>query len=140
MRFLSFPALVVLAGCAPVASLLGSGAEPVVVSQAGPDQMRPVARPETGGAPVVAPAGSPRRLGNTVAALGDPSRPGAWMETPLVSVEQPGQVRHGELGLAVTLIPAGGQATGGSRLSLAAMQELKLPLTELAEVEVFVGG
>ncbi len=115
---------------------------PVVESEVTPDplpdadRVRPVARPVA----VPTPAGSLRRQGTTVASLGDPSRPGAWLETPLVNAEQPGQVRHGDLGLVVTLIPAGGPVTAGSRLSLAAMRELKLPLTELTEVEVYVGG
>ncbi len=74
--------------------------------------------------------------GQTIAALGDPARPGAWMETPLVSKERAGQVHYKGKGVNVTLIPAGGPATGGSRLSLEAMQALGLPLTDLTEVKV----
>ena len=41
---------------------------------------------------------------------------------------------------AVTLIPIGGPATGGSRLSLPAMRLIEAPLTELTELEVTLGG
>ncbi len=104
-----------------------------------PEQVAPVVAPAI--PEVVAPTGAVRsgRLGVTVAALGDPARAGAWMETPLVDTEQPGQVRYAGKYLPVTLIPTDGPETGGSRLSLGAMQALGLPLTDLTEVEVYGG-
>ncbi len=126
--------LILVAGCDRVPGMFAAP-EPAAPAVA-PAPAEPAA-PEA-----VARSGAVRsgRLGVTVAALGDPARAGAWMETPLVSVEQPGQVRHAGKSLPVTLIPAGGPATGGSRLSLSAMQALGLPLTDLSEVEVFGGA
>jgi hypothetical protein len=40
----------------------------------------------------------------------------------------------------VDLIPIDGPPTAGSRMSLAAMRLIGVPLTGLAEVEVFSGG
>lgn len=78
----------------------------------------------------------------TVAGLGDPSRPGLWLETPLVQAQGPGRVRlrSGGASVPVTLLPTPGAATAGSRLSLAAMRQLGAPLTELVELEVSPAG
>jgi hypothetical protein len=75
----------------------------------------------------------------TIAGLGDPSRPGLWLETPLVQASGPGRVRlvSGGATVSVTLLPAPGEASAGSRLSLEAMRILGVPLTELVEVDVF---
>jgi len=77
----------------------------------------------------------------TVAGLGDPTRPGLWLETPLVQAKGPGRVRlvSGGASVQVTLLPAPGVATAGSRLSLAAMRELGAPLSDLVELEVSPG-
>ena len=74
----------------------------------------------------------------TVAGLGDPSRPGLWLETPLVQSEGQGRVRllSGGASVVVTLLPAPGPATAGSRLSLSAMRQLGAPLSDLVELEV----
>ena len=74
----------------------------------------------------------------TVAGLGDPSRPGLWLETPLVQSEGQGRVRllSGGASVAVALLPAPGPATAGSRLSLSAMRQLGAPLSDLVELEV----
>lgn len=79
---------------------------------------------------------------HTVAGLGDPSRPGLWMETPLVRTQQSAriQVSQSPRAAQVTLIPSGGPASGGSRLSLEAMTVLGVPLTELVELDVHAGG
>lgn len=87
-----------------------------------------------------APAGAAEeRLGTTVASLGDPADPGFWIATPLVAQARPGRVVYPATGEAalVELRPAGGPASGGSRLSLPAMRALGAPLTGLPEVEVF---
>lgn len=81
-------------------------------------------------------------LGTSVASLGTATEQGMWIKTALVSAPQPGRVRAAETGreVAVTLRPlAGGSAGAGARLSLQAMQGLGLPLTALAEVEIFGG-
>ncbi|MFW8592582.1 hypothetical protein [Cribrihabitans neustonicus] len=78
---------------------------------------------------------------STVASLGDPSAPGMWMETPLVKTEQQARVRSARGSEAVvTLKPAEGAVTAGSRLSIEAMRALGLPLTELAKVQVIPIG
>lgn len=78
----------------------------------------------------------------TVAGLGDPSRQGLWLETPLVTAQVPGRVRVVSSGVSaqVTLIPLAAEETAGSFLSLEAMRALKAPLTDLVELEVSVSG
>lgn len=78
-------------------------------------------------------------LGVTVASLGDPSRDGIWIETPLVSTPAKGRVTYVKSGrtVKVDLIPISGPVTAGSRLSLAAMRLLDAPLTGLPEVQVY---
>ena len=87
-------------------------------------------------------AGGESRLGTTVVSLGDPSRPGFWLETPLVSAEREGRVVFPGTGKSaqVTLSPIDGPATAGSRISLAAMRLIEAPLTDLPTVEVYAGG
>lgn len=87
-------------------------------------------------------AASEKRLGATVASLGDPARPGFWIETPLVTSPAKGRVVFAGSGKSaqVDLIPIAGPATAGSRMSLAAMRLIELPLTALTQVEVFSGG
>ena len=86
--------------------------------------------------------GGEQALGETVASLGDPARPGFWLETPLVSASQKGRVLFVDTGktVQVDLIPIDGPKTGGSRLSLAAMRLIGVPLTGLPKVQVFAGG
>ena len=83
------------------------------------------------------PASGP--LGSTVASLGDPARPGLWIETPLVGASAKGRVTNSANGksVEVDLIPISGPKSAGSRLSLAAMRSIEAPLTELPTVEVF---
>ena len=85
-------------------------------------------------------ASSGGSLGTTVASLGDPSKPGFWLETPLVKSETSGIVEaaNGKR-VNVTLIPIPGEATAGSRISLSAMRALDLDLTSLPTVSVFSG-
>ncbi|WP_417741334.1 hypothetical protein [Salipiger sp.] len=87
-------------------------------------------------------AGGESKLGTTVVSLGDPSKPGFWLETPLVSAEQEGRVVFPGSGKSaqVTLTPIDGPATAGSRISLAAMRLIEAPLTDLPTVEVYAGG
>ncbi|PSL21881.1 hypothetical protein [Shimia abyssi] len=75
-------------------------------------------------------------LGTTVVSLGAASEPGLWLKTPLVAKSRPGVVRWNGGSVEVTLIPIEGQSGAGSRMSLAAMQALGIPLTALEEVSV----
>lgn len=79
------------------------------------------------------PAGA---LGTTVANLGDPAVPGFWVETPLVTSETEGRVQSKSTGrtVKVTLKPT---TTGGSRISISALQLLDLDLSGLHELVVF---
>lgn len=87
-----------------------------------------------------APPRAARTLGTTIASLGDPTQPGFWLKTPLVSAEQKGRIQHANgASVAVTLIPIDGPATAGSRISLPALRLLGVPLTSLPEVKVFHG-
>lgn len=80
-------------------------------------------------------------LGTTVASLGDPARPGLWLETPLVSVQTQGRVEAMNGATAeVALYPSGGLPGSGSRISLAAMQALGLGLTDLPTLTVVADG
>lgn len=79
-------------------------------------------------------------LGETIASLGDPTKPGFWLMTPLVDGERPGRVEAASgLVVQVTLIPLGGEPGAGSQLSLSAMRALNLQLTDLAPVKVYGG-
>lgn len=83
------------------------------------------------------PHGAPDVYGITVAALGDATEPGLWIETPFAQIEMPGRVIS-ESGRVVelTLRPSGGALGSGSRISLAAMQALGLGLSDLATLTV----
>jgi len=88
-----------------------------------------------------APPGGAERLGTTLASLGDPAEPGFWLETPLVTGTRQGRVMLAGTGtvVQVELRPISGPATGGSRISLAAMRLLGLSLTDIPELEVYAG-
>lgn len=77
-----------------------------------------------------------KRLGTTIASLGDPARPGFWIMTSLVEVETQGRLEFPEKGTRaeVTLIPSDG---GSARVSLAALRLLEAPLADLSELVVF---
>lgn len=79
------------------------------------------------------------KLGSTIASLGDPTSPGFWLKTPLVSAETAGYVTNPATGqtVQVTLIPIDGPKTGGSQISLAAMRLLGVGLTDLPKIDVF---
>ena len=143
----------VLAGCADMNL---PGWTPQTLRPAA--QADPVAEPDTGPLPVsgartaealdrstraeraqaVSVSDRGRPLGTTVATLGSPTEPGFWLKTPLVTSEQPGVVRSQQTAkrVSVTLVPIAGPVTAGSRISLAAMRALELPLTALAKLDV----
>jgi hypothetical protein len=88
-----------------------------------------------------APAAGCARLGTTSAALGDPAEGGVWAETPLVTAKRKGRLEDPASGksVEVELRPAGGPASGGTQVSLAAMRVLGVPLTALPELVVYGG-
>ena len=113
----------------------GSGADEPVFSAPESVETVPlddIAVPPEGGA---APAFS--GTASTVAGLGDPTEPGLWMETPLVTANQTARVRSATgAEVTLTLRPIAGEASAGSRLSIDAMRALGAPLTELVELQV----
>jgi len=129
-----------------LAFLRGGDAAPSTAVAPDAATPRPTERPATeagasdgGAAPPAAVASG--YLGTTVASLGDPSSPGLWLETSLVSVEMPGSVVSEDgRSTEVTLRPSGGAAGAGSRISLAALQALGLSLTSLPTLTVIAGG
>jgi len=80
-----------------------------------------------------------RLLGETIASLGNPTKPGFWIETPLATNAGQGRVVYPDTGksVAVELIPIDGDAGAGSRLSLPAMRLLEAALTGLPTVQVY---
>lgn len=79
------------------------------------------------------------RLGNTVASLGNPSEGGFWIKTPLVKERGLGRIVNPATGKSakVDLIPLDGPASGGSQVSLPALQLLGVSLTDLPTIEVY---
>ena len=139
--------LLSLTGCGMIPGMSSDVPEPTGLSETNSDvsgagQQRPQARPAdgvgAGSAQTAAPQATSGPLGRTVASLGNAAEPGLWLKTPLVRVQQAGQVRYDVSGktVDVTLIPIDGPATAGSRLSLGAMQALGAPLTGLVDIEV----
>ena len=139
-----------LGGCAQLPDFLRSAPPPEV---SGPDLptpqangARPMARPTEAQEVAqevaqVGPSAASGVLGTTVASLGDATQPGNWLETPLVSVRQTGQVSASTgKTVAVELRPISGPDGAGSRISLAAMLALGLSLTDLPELTVRADG
>lgn len=86
-----------------------------------------------------APEAAETRLGMTVASLGNPGEGGFWIKTPLVKERGIGRIVNPANGKSskVDLIPLDGPATGGSQVSLPALQLLGISLTDLPQIEVF---
>ncbi|WP_291737761.1 hypothetical protein, partial [Leisingera sp. F5] len=137
MTVISLASISLLAACNGIqlnSSILGGQGAPAAA-----EPQDPVLQPGPGVDVVEADPAAPSFRGSatTVASLGDPSLPGLWMETPLVAAEQQALVRTSRnTQVVLTLKPAPGAESGGSRLSIGAMRALQLPLTELAEVQV----
>ncbi|WP_291840436.1 D-galactarate dehydratase [Limimaricola sp.] len=112
---------------------------PASAAPVAPDASAPPAAAPDAAAPAPAPAPG-QTLGTTLATLGAPGEQGLWVKTPLVSATMQGDVRwHGKT-IGVQLRPSGGAAGSGSQISLAAMQLLGAPLTEIVELTVIAGG
>ncbi len=125
-----------LVGCEQVQSASGrlfGNAEPVA------DASVPPPEPEGDVQPVAQVTPGWEGAKTTIASLGDPTKPGRWLETPLVSVEVNARVVVPRTGAQayVTLVPAPGPEGGGSRLSLDAMRALLVPFDELVELQVY---
>lgn len=154
-----------LAGCGSTGMFAAKTPEAAPVATLESDGPRPQARPVSGvtaapkpptgartaaqfdtvsaeqkAAAVAPPVAAERGLGDTVASLGDPSKPGLWLETPLVSAAGPGRVEFNGKSAKVDLIPIAGEKTAGSRISLSAMQLIGAPLTDLPTIKVFAGS
>lgn len=86
-----------------------------------------------------APAAAETRLGMTVASLGNPTEGGFWIKTPLVKERGIGRIVNPANGKSsrVDLIPLDGPVSGGSQVSLPALQLLGISLTDLPQIEVF---
>jgi len=128
-----------LAGC----SAIQSASENIFSDKDSPEpvleEVSAEAVPTDAPAPVAASGAGWAGAKKTVAGLGDPTRPGRWLETPLVESEVNGRVVVSRTGAQayVALVPAPGPEGGGSRLSLEAMRALLVPLDELVELEVY---
>ena len=146
-----------LAGCAQLGALWppgGQGATPDAAAPAtGPGAAgatRPRTRPgadggagDDGGDDDDADAangggGALRSLGTSVATLGDPARPGLWVQTPRAGADTRGRVRATGDGTAIEVTVIAAPGAGGSRLSLGAMRALGADPAGLVEIEVLV--
>ena len=78
-------------------------------------------------------------MGSTNVSLGSAADPGIWLKTALVAELQMGRAVYAANGNSVNLElrPSGGEAGSASQMSLAAMRLLDMPLTALADGEVF---
>lgn len=143
MRYLLLISLILVTGCDRVRSTtdkLFNRSEPVAQTEA--LQAEPELEPEAVAEPVQeATDFQPGWVGarQTIAGLGDPTIPGRWLETSLVSQERNGRVVVRKTGATahVTLIPVAGDPGAGSRLSLEAMRALLAPIDELVELDVY---
>ncbi|MFQ3184087.1 MAG: hypothetical protein ACI9RO_000618 [Alteromonas macleodii] len=78
-----------------------------------------------------------RRLGSTIASLGNPTDPGIWLKTPQVAAVTNGRVEYNGNSVMLLLRPTGGALGSASRISLAAMRLIESPLTGLPELSVY---
>ncbi|WP_170395712.1 MULTISPECIES: hypothetical protein [Ruegeria] len=141
MRYMLFALCILVAGCDTVRSttdrVFGGEKTPSEPEDAVVEEV--VAEEAVEPEPVAATAAGWVGAKTTIAGLGDPTTPGRWLETPLVDVEFTGRVVVPRTGSQayITLVPAPGPESGGSRLSLDAMRALLLPFDELVELEVY---
>ncbi|TCM85241.1 D-galactarate dehydratase [Rhodovulum steppense] len=85
-----------------------------------------------------APRGGDARLGLSVASLGDPTDPGFWAVTPLVTRVRPGRLVDPVTGISVQveLRPRDAAPGAGTLVSLPTMRALGVPLTALREIAI----
>lgn len=162
LRLLGALALLALAACTSATqttprtpgTTAGSGGETAGTGTAAGSVLTAAARPspaartaaqfdtttrEQKAAAAAPPATGERRIGTTIASLGDPSQPGFWIKTPLVKSEADGRIVNPANGKSakVRLIPLDGPASGGSQVSLPALQLIGVSLTDLPTIEVY---
>ncbi|MDC0736975.1 hypothetical protein N6L24_01660 [Cognatishimia sp. SS12] len=114
--------------------------EPAPIVAPAPQVSGPVTEPEAqilAEAAKVDPGGSTKTgvLGTTIATL-DAKLPGMMVKTPLVDVTQDGQIQYAGRTVKVQLIPITGPDTGGTFVSLPAMQAVGAPLAGLPKLTV----
>ncbi|MGI3170828.1 hypothetical protein ACRARG_16885 [Pseudooceanicola sp. C21-150M6] len=150
VSLLAFAALTLASACSggfPDFGLKKRQPQPAAAVQNGAGQMRPPARPGEGeaedaeAASITPPPSTPALptagpLGTTIASLGNAAEPGMWIKTPLTQTKGPGTVSYNGKTVNVELIPLEGPVSGGSRISLQAMQAIGAALTDLPEVTV----
>lgn len=144
MKHVVLIALISVVGCSQIRSTTGQlfgprDAQPEAVSEAAPQEA--VAEEPAEEPTPVAVQRTPGWDGarQTIAGLGDPAKPGRWLETPLVKEERNGRIVYRKTGASaqVALVPIPGAAGSGSNLSLDAMRALLAPLDELIELDVY---
>lgn len=85
-------------------------------------------------AALAAGPGKGAELGRVTVTLGNPTEPGFWLRSALVTAPAKGRVvTDQDASVSVDLLPG----TSGAQLSLAAFRALGLPLTGLPSVAVF---
>lgn len=86
-----------------------------------------------------APEVAETKLGDTIASLGSPTEGGFWIKTPLVKARGIGRIVNPANGKSakVDLIPLDGPESGGSQVSLPALQLIGVSLTDLPTIEVY---
>ena len=132
-----------LMGCAlpsdPVIAPPVTDTVPVLAAPAPPEDARRVdefdTTTEAQRIAAATPAVGGQLLGNAVLTLGDPTRPGCWVETTRGEAERAGRVEliGGNESVEGSLFPG----DGSGRISLAALRVLEVALTALIEVEVY---
>jgi len=89
-------------------------------------------------AAAAAPQVGGQRLGTTIASLGDPTKTGFWLRTPLVDTPAKGRVEGANgASVSVDLLPLDADPGAGSQISLSAMRVLGVSLTDLPELIVY---
>lgn len=78
-----------------------------------------------------------RKLGSTVASLGNPTEQGFWAKTPLVKADTKGRLVYPASGKSVNVDLKPRPGAGGTQVSLPALQMLGVPLTELPRLDVY---
>lgn len=157
-RLLLIAPLVMIAGCqqisdvgsrttttpAVAATTVGAAVAPAVTAPKPKASARTAAEFDTTSAEqkaeaAKAPASAQKKLGKTIASLGDPTQPGFWIKTPLVKANGQGRIVNPANGKSakVELVPLSGPASAGSQVSLPALQLIGVSLTDLPEIEVF---
>lgn len=150
-RWTGAGAVLLLAGCADLPVDLGGPAAEAPVADAPlpqapppPPTARTVEQFDTTTAAERAAAATPvvaaeARLGTIVATLGNPTDPGFWVKTGLVSAPQQGRLEDPATGTSVQveLRPLDAASDTDGQTSLAALRTLGVPLTGLPELRVY---